>query len=110
MREQQDRLARAGAAQARDEIALARRRREDLNVCVGETAARRRAAIASAACGGVAGRRHRVDLDQLLVDVERALLVARSGPWAASPGQKATWRAEISMPRKAPSDDARIFA
>ena len=31
--------------------------------------------MASAALRGVAGRRHRVDLDELLVDVEGALLV-----------------------------------
>ena len=77
MSKQQDRLAGAGAAQSRHQIALARRRLEHLHVVA------RKAGGAQPCCHGVGGppripcRRDRVDLDQFLIDVERELLLRR---------------------------------
>ena len=75
MRHQQDRLARAGAAQPRDQIALARRRRERVDVGVRKAGGAQPGRHRFGRARGVAGRGHRVDLDQLLVDVEGELLL-----------------------------------
>ena len=75
MREQQDRSLRTGAAQPRHEIALARSRLEHLHVRGRET---RRAQSRGHRVGGacrVACFRSRVDLDELFVDGESALLL-----------------------------------
>ncbi len=79
MGEEEDRLARAGAVQPGDEVALARRRLEHLHVGVGKAcgAQPRRHRVGGA--GGVAGLGDRVDLDELLVDVDGALLAGRQG-------------------------------
>ena len=75
MSDQQDRFARAGAPEARDEIALTRRRREGVNVGFGEAASTQPRRHGFGRLGGVARCCHRVDLDEFLVDVEGALLV-----------------------------------
>ncbi len=74
MGKEQERLVRAGAVQAGDEVALARRGLEHLHVGIGKArgAQPRRHGVGRPA--GVAGRGDRVDLDQLLVDVDSALL------------------------------------
>ena len=89
MREQQDRLARAAAAQARDEIALARRGREDMHV--GRRRSRPRAAAPPSPrppCSVSPVAVTRVDLDQLLVDVARELLLRDQVLRRRRPGQK----------------------
>ena len=75
MSEEEDRLARPASFQARDKIALARGRRENVNVCVRKASGAQPRGHGLGRLCSVAGRRHRVDLDELLVDVEGALLV-----------------------------------
>ena len=75
MRHQQYRLARARAVQARDQIALARRGREHLHIGVSEPRNFQPRGHGLGCNLGVAGRGRGVDLDQLFIDVVRALLV-----------------------------------
>ena len=75
MGKQEDRLARAGTAQPHHKVALARRGLQHLHVTIrkaGRTKARRHC---FGRLGGVAGRGHRVDLDEFLVDVVGELLL-----------------------------------
>src|SRR5712671_1331739 len=105
MRHQQDRLARAGAAQPGDQIALARRRLEYVDVGVRKTGSLETRRHRLRRTRGVAGRGHGVDLDKLLVDVEGKLLLRAQSLRAAGAchhGQRRDRGDEESEPKTLP--------
>ena len=115
MRQQQDRLARAGAAQPRHQVALARRGREHLHVAVGKARRAKPRRHRFGRLRGVAGRGHGVDLDQFLVDVVGELLLRGQSFGAQRRGTAAIKRRDKRRRKAAPNEAAktvvlRIFA
>ena len=74
MREQQDRLACSRAAQARDEIALALRRPQHMNIAGRKVRCAQAVGHRLRGAQGVPAGSNGVDLDQLLIDVAGELL------------------------------------
>ena len=75
MSQQQDRLSFSCAAQPGHQVALAWRGRKHLDLIICETRGFEPRRHRFGRLGGVAGCRHRIDLDQFLVDVVGELLL-----------------------------------